>query len=78
MALLIADLLGDNYWLGYLIVAGGLFLTGGLAGFVAARLLKKGSPPTPTMAIEEAQLIKQTLSAPHPSTTVEPVKADAR
>ena len=67
LALLIGDLLGDTVWLGYLIVAGVLFLLGGLAGFLAARFLKKGSPPTPTMAIEEAQLIKATLTAPHPS-----------
>jgi protein-S-isoprenylcysteine O-methyltransferase Ste14 len=68
IALLIGDLLGDTVWLGYLIVAGVLFVLGGLAGFLAARFFKKGSPPTPTMAIEEAQLIKQTLTAPHPST----------
>jgi hypothetical protein len=67
LALGIADLLGDTWWLGYLIVAGVLFLVGGVAGFLAARLFKKGSPPTPTMAIEEAQLIKATLTAPHPS-----------
>jgi hypothetical protein len=72
IALLLADLFGDTWWLGYLIVAGVLFLLGGVAGFLAARFFKKGSPPTPTMAIEEAQLIKQTLTAPHPSTTVAP------
>jgi hypothetical protein len=68
LALLIAELLGDNYWLGYLIVAGVLFLVGGIAGFLAARFFKKGTPPTPQMAIEEAQLIKATLTAPHPAT----------
>src|SRR4051812_10397617 len=68
IALLIADLLGANPWLGYLILSGALFVLGGLAGFLAARFFKKGSPPTPTMAIEEAQLIKQTLTAPHPAT----------
>jgi hypothetical protein len=84
LALLIADLLGDTVWLGYLIVAGALFLVGGLAGFLAARFFKKGSPPTPSMAIEEAQLIRQTLTAPHPATSsgaVEPAgraKVEAR
>jgi uncharacterized MAPEG superfamily protein len=84
LALLIADLLGDTVWLGYLIVAGALFLVGGLAGFLAMRFFKKGTPPTPQMAIEEAQLIKQTLTAPHPSapsTTVAPAsrsKVEAR
>src|SRR5262245_24794176 len=45
-------------WLGYLIAGGLLLLLGGLAGFLAARFLKSGAPPTPVMAIEEAQLIK--------------------
>jgi hypothetical protein len=61
VALALADLLGANPWVGYLIVSGTLFVVAGLAGFVAARLLKKGTPPTPQLAIEEAQLIKQTI-----------------
>src|SRR3954452_20409705 len=68
IALLIADVLGSNPWLGYLITAGALFLFGGIAGFMAARFFRKGSPPTPQMAIEEAQLIKATLTDPHPAT----------
>src|SRR4051794_41484961 len=68
LALLIADVLGTNPWVGYLIVAGVLFVLGGIAGFLAMRFFKKGSPPTPQMAIEEAQLIKATLTAPHPAT----------
>src|SRR3954453_21321827 len=68
IALLIADILGTNPWVGYLILSGVLFLIGGIAGFLASRFLKKGTPPTPQMAIEEAQLIKQTLTAPHPAT----------
>ena len=59
---------GDSFFLGFLIVAGALFLLGGVAGFVAARLFKKSVPPTPQMAIEEAQLIKQTLQHPERST----------
>src|SRR4051812_26165207 len=68
IALLIADVLGANPWLGYLITAGVLFLFAGIAGFMAARFFKKGTPPTPQMAIEEAQLIKATITAPHPAT----------
>jgi uncharacterized membrane protein YqjE len=73
LALLIADVLGTNPWVGYLIVSGVLFLLGGLAGFLAARFFRKSAPPTPQMAIEEAQLIKDTLTNPPstPSTTVE-------
>jgi uncharacterized membrane protein YqjE len=63
---LLWELIGgeNNFWIGFLIVAGALFLLGGLAGFLAARFLRKGSPPTPQMAIEEAQLIKQTVTTP--------------
>jgi uncharacterized membrane protein YqjE len=68
LALLIADVLGTNAWVGYLIVSGVLFLLGGIAGFLAARFFRKGSPPTPQMAIEEAQLIKETLTSSHPAT----------
>jgi len=55
---------GDNFWLGFLIAATVLFLLGGIAGLLAARFIKKGSPPKPQMALEEAQLIRQTYSAP--------------
>ena len=53
---------GDNefFW-GFFIVALLLFVLGGLAGFFAARLFKSGAPPTPDMAIEEAQRIRETV-----------------
>jgi hypothetical protein len=56
-----SDWLGVAAWVGYWITAAILFLLAGLAAFLAARLLKSGSPPTPQMAIDEAQLIKQTV-----------------
>jgi uncharacterized membrane protein YqjE len=37
-------------WLGFVIVAGVLFLLGALAGLLAYRFVKRGSPPTPQMA----------------------------
>jgi uncharacterized membrane protein YqjE len=69
LAWLLWDLLGNthNFWLGFLIVAVALFLLGGLAGFVAARLVKRGAPPTPQMAIEEGKLIKETVTSAHPA-----------
>jgi len=60
LALLIWQLLdngGTSYWIGYLIVAVVLFVFGAVAGFLAARFVRKGTPPMPQMAIEEAQLI---------------------
>jgi uncharacterized membrane protein YqjE len=62
-------------WVGFLIVAGVLFLIGGLAGFMAARLVRRGSPPVPKMAIEEAQLIKETVTS-HPATAPAPARAE--
>jgi uncharacterized membrane protein YqjE len=64
---LLADTNSDNFWLGFLIVAVALFLLGGIAGFVASRLLKRGTPPTPKMAIEEGKLIKETVTSSHPA-----------
>jgi uncharacterized membrane protein YqjE len=57
-------------WAGFLITGGLILLLGAIAGFIAMRLVKKGSPPTPQLAIEEAQLIKGTLTAPSDSQAV--------
>jgi uncharacterized membrane protein YqjE len=51
-----------SFWLGYAIVALALFLLAGLAGFLAFRLVKRGAPPTPKMAIDEAQKVRATIS----------------
>lgn len=48
------------FW-GFFVVAGMLFVLGGIAGYLAARFLKAGQPPVPSMAIDEAQKIKRTL-----------------
>jgi uncharacterized membrane protein YqjE len=55
-----------HYWVGFLIVAVVLLLFGGIGALIAARLIKRGAPPTPLMAVEEAQLIKETLQHPTP------------
>jgi hypothetical protein len=72
---------GNIYW-GYLIVAVLLFVLAGVAGFLAYKFVKKGAPPVPTMAIDEAKLIRESVqstgkgsnaleSAPHgPSRTL--------
>jgi uncharacterized membrane protein YqjE len=57
----------DDFWIGFVIVAVALFLLGALAGFIAARMVKRGAPPTPKMAIEEGKLIKETVTTSHPA-----------
>jgi uncharacterized membrane protein YqjE len=57
---------GNGPWLGFLVVTLILFLLGAIGGLVAFRLIKKALPPTPAMAIEEAQLIRETVSGSQP------------
>jgi tetrahydromethanopterin S-methyltransferase subunit G len=51
---------GEFFW-GFFVVAGILFVLGGLAGWLAAKLFRSGSPPTPDMAIDEAKRIRETV-----------------
>jgi Putative Actinobacterial Holin-X, holin superfamily III len=60
---------GQYFW-GYFTIAAILLLLAALAGYAAYRALKKGTPPAPQMAIEEAKRIKETVSAEHPGGTV--------
>ncbi len=59
---------GGMIWLGFAILTLVLILLGAVAALVALRFVKRGSPPTPQMAIEEAQLIKQTVTSSRPAT----------
>jgi uncharacterized membrane protein YqjE len=56
---------GSKLWIGFLIVFGILIVLAGLAGFMGLRWIKKGSPPTPGMAIEEAKLTRAALQEQH-------------
>jgi len=51
---------GDHYWAGFLLVALVLFALGGISGWLAHRWLR--TTPEPTMAIEEAKLIRETVA----------------
>lgn len=55
-----------TYFWGFFAMAVILVILGALAGFLAARALKAGAPPTPDMAIEEARKIRQTVGSPAP------------
>ena len=50
------------FW-GFFFMAAVLLVLGVIAGFVAARVFRRGNPPTPEMAIEEAQRIRDTVKS---------------
>jgi uncharacterized membrane protein YqjE len=52
-----------SIWPGFAIVTAALFLLAALAGLLAFRLFKKGAPPTPQLAIEEARRTRAELEA---------------
>jgi uncharacterized membrane protein YqjE len=54
------DDIANVFW-GFVIVAVVLFVLAGIAGLLASRFVKAGSPPKPEMAIDEAQRIKATV-----------------
>jgi uncharacterized membrane protein YqjE len=60
----------QQYFWGFFVVAAVLLLLGALAGYIAARAMKSGAPPTPAMAIDEAKRIKETVQSPHPERTI--------
>jgi uncharacterized membrane protein YqjE len=51
------------YFWGFFAMAAILVVLGIIAGLIAAKVVKKSSPPVPSMAIEEAQKIRETVSA---------------
>jgi uncharacterized membrane protein YqjE len=55
LALGFADWFGLKDWVGYAMVCILLLIGAAILGFVAMRMFKKGSPPVPTMAIDEAK-----------------------
>jgi uncharacterized membrane protein YqjE len=58
VAWLLNDLVFDNFWAGFFVEAALFLLIGAAAGLFAWRSFKRGAPPTPDMAIEEAKEIK--------------------
>jgi hypothetical protein len=61
--LLFAILPVDDVFWGYLIVTVLLFALAGVAGLIGIRWIKRGAPPTPDMAIDEAKKIRDTVSS---------------
>ncbi len=54
---------GQSAWIGFLIVFGILIALAGVAAMIGLRWIKRGAPPTPDMAIDEAKRIKETVSS---------------
>jgi hypothetical protein len=65
----------DVYW-GFFVVAGVLFLLAGISAWLAIRWFKSGAPPTPDMAIDEAQRIRGTITG-EPGGQLEAIEARA-
>jgi uncharacterized membrane protein YqjE len=51
------------YFWGFFAMALILIVLGAIAGLVAAKVVKRGAPPIPNMAIEEARKIRESVSA---------------
>ncbi len=52
-----------TYFYGFFAMAIILVILGAIAGLIAFKAVKAGAPPTPSMAMEEARKIKETVSA---------------
>jgi uncharacterized membrane protein YqjE len=53
-----------TYFWGFFAMAVILVVLGILAGLIAGKAVKRGAPPVPSMAIEEARKIREAVSAP--------------
>jgi uncharacterized membrane protein YqjE len=63
LAWFLADAFDFAVWIGFGIVTLLLFVLAALAGLIAMRLIKRGAPPTPEMAIAEAKRTRAELEA---------------
>ncbi len=64
-----------TYFWGFFAMALILVFLGVIAGLLAAKAVKAGAPPTPTMAIEEARKIRETVSASSEASSAAPIAA---
>ena len=59
-----------TYFWGFFAMAVILTVLGVIAGLIAARAVKRGQPPMPSMAIEEARKIREAVNTPAPAPPV--------
>ncbi|HEU0250472.1 MAG TPA: phage holin family protein [Solirubrobacteraceae bacterium] len=62
-----------TYFWGFFAMALILVILGVIAGILAAKAVRKGAPPTPEMAIEEARKIRETVSSSGAPTSTPPI-----
>jgi hypothetical protein len=60
----------EQFFWGFFLVAAVFLLIAAIAGFIAYRSVKAGTPPTPQLAIDEAKLIRETVTSSTPEATV--------
>jgi hypothetical protein len=65
------------YFWGFFAIAVILVVLGLIAGLIAAKVVKRGAPPVPTMAIEEAQKIRDAVTSQPGATPYAPVPPPA-
>jgi hypothetical protein len=56
---------GQFFW-GFFVMAGVLLALAVLGGYLAAKALRRGTPPAPTMAIDEARKIREAVASAEP------------
>ena len=56
---------GEVFW-GFFMMAGMLLVSAALGGVLAFKAMRRGSPPAPTMAIDEARKIREAVSSQEP------------
>src|SRR3954449_2140417 len=59
------DTVNTSPWIGFIMVFGFLFIFAAIAGFIGIRWIKRGAPPTPDLAIEEAKRTRAELMEHH-------------
>jgi hypothetical protein len=66
-----------TYFWGFFAMAVILLVLGVIAGFIAAKVVRKASPPVPKMAIEEARKIREAVSSGGDAASVDAASVDA-
>ncbi|HET7443145.1 MAG TPA: phage holin family protein [Solirubrobacterales bacterium] len=80
--LLAEEVFDGTAWAGFLVESAAFLLIAAVAGLVAYKAVKAGSPPVPEQAIEEAKLTKEMLTrepeapAPGPTPEAAPTKQE--